>query len=345
MSSSPANQSDSSNHGALSPQQPPVTGPPRASRDPLLSLSEPTSHTQSPHPFADSHFFDDAFRQTPTPPLANFLDTILNPAQLDHGRYSPFDYRPSTHRQPVASTDDMPPVTRPRLNASQRPARLPNGYVDLTSVPDTPPQPRRRESPSPGPSAKRRKRDHGTDRKRESPEPVAIEEVDLTDEKLSIQDTLQKQRQDAVKSQTKPEEQPTTFNTFTCVICMDNPTDLTATACGRSPVLHIGQPKLTKRRPSLLSHLPHGGSYRWRESDRPWRAKTLTMPRLSKEHKPLESKRHNSFIVEKRHAHTASEKGVCSNDRRSDQGIVTCTWIFLVFFVILVLSVSVEEMY
>ena len=56
--------------------------------------------------------------------------------------------------------------------------------------------------------------------------------MDLTDDKQSIQDTLQKQREDAVKSQTKPEEQPTTFNTFTCVICMDNPTDLTATACG-----------------------------------------------------------------------------------------------------------------
>jgi len=43
---------------------------------------------------------------------------------------------------------------------------------------------------------------------------------------------LQKQREDAVKAQAKPEETVTTFNTFNCVICMDNPTDLTATACG-----------------------------------------------------------------------------------------------------------------
>jgi L-lactate dehydrogenase len=57
--------------------------------------------------------------------------------------------------------------------------------------------------------------------------------VDLTDEKQSVQEVLQKQRQDAIKSQAKPEEKPTTFNTFNCVICMDMPTDLTATACGQ----------------------------------------------------------------------------------------------------------------
>lgn len=59
-----------------------------------------------------------------------------------------------------------------------------------------------------------------------------IEEIDLSDEKIGLQDILQKQRADAVKAQQKPEEKATTFNTFTCVICMDTPTDITATSCG-----------------------------------------------------------------------------------------------------------------
>lgn len=154
-----------------------------------------------------------------SPPNPSFLDSILNPAGLDHNRFSPFAYRPNP---------DMPPSTR----ASQtRPARLPNGYVDLTSAPDSPPQRRKRESPSPGPSAKRQKREDGSAAKKEALEEPKIEEVDLTEEE-SARKILQKQREDAVKSQTKPEEKPTTFNTFNCVICMDMPTDLTATACG-----------------------------------------------------------------------------------------------------------------
>jgi hypothetical protein len=68
--------------------------------------------------------------------------------------------------------------------------------------------------------------------KHESPASPKMDEVDLTDEKTTVQEVLQKQREDAVKSQAKQEEKPTTFNTFSCVICMDQPTDLTATACG-----------------------------------------------------------------------------------------------------------------
>ncbi|KAF2026468.1 hypothetical protein EK21DRAFT_36858, partial [Setomelanomma holmii] len=173
-----------------------------------------------------------------SPPPPNFLDNILNPAGLDHNRFSPFGYQPTPRFPPQPTRhiytipDDMSPNTRSRPQASQRPARLPNGYVDLTATPDSPSQRRKRESPTPGPSAKRHKQANGTAAKRESPEPMKVEEVDLTDDKAPVQEVLQKQREDAVKAQTKVEEQPTTFNTFTCVICMDTPTDLTATACG-----------------------------------------------------------------------------------------------------------------
>ncbi|KAF2818619.1 hypothetical protein CC86DRAFT_460949 [Ophiobolus disseminans] len=183
----------------------------------------------------NQHHFDDAYPPSPSPPRQAFLDNILNPAGLDHNRYSPFVYRNSPPTFPPRHTilDDMPPYTRTCPdNSSARPARLPNGYVDLTATPDSPTQRRKRPSPTPGPSAKRQKRHLGSAARRESSGSLKVEEVDLTDERLSVRELLQKQREDAVKSQTRPEEKPTTFNTFTCVICMDNPTDLTATACG-----------------------------------------------------------------------------------------------------------------
>ncbi|KAH7355979.1 hypothetical protein BKA66DRAFT_474274 [Pyrenochaeta sp. MPI-SDFR-AT-0127] len=183
------------------------------------------SREDSPYPVAGLHF-DEAYHPSPSPPLANFLDNILNPAGLDHNRYSPFP--PPTW----VISNTMPPTTRAHPQSAQRPARLPNGYVDLTATPDSPPQRRKREATTPGPSAKRQKRDKASESNKETAEPPKVEEVDLTDDKEPVQEILQKQREDAVKSQTKPEEAPTTFNNITCVICMDSPTDLTATTCG-----------------------------------------------------------------------------------------------------------------
>jgi hypothetical protein len=175
------------------------------------------------------------YRASPSPP-ANFLNTILNPAGLDHNRYSPFVYRPSPPRGLYTTEDDMAPNTRARPHGYERPARLPNGYVDLTATPDHPPQRRKRGSPPAGPSAKRQKQDDGSPTERASSESVRVEEVDLTDDKQTVHEVLQKQRLDAIKAQARPEEKATTFNTINCVICMDVPTDLTATACGMTPV-------------------------------------------------------------------------------------------------------------
>ncbi|KAF1939258.1 hypothetical protein EJ02DRAFT_352662 [Clathrospora elynae] len=204
----------------------PLTGYDADFLDQFLPAYEPT-HREEPYPFGLR--FDDVYRASPSPPSPAFFDHILNPAGLDDANYTPFAYPTA---QPLAH--DMPPATRARPPSSQRPARLANGYVDLTGTPDSPPQRRKRQSPTPGPSAKRQKQEHGTATatQQESAKPVKVEEVDLTGDKISVQETLQKQREEAVKAQPKPEEIITTFNTFNCVICMDNPTDLTATACG-----------------------------------------------------------------------------------------------------------------
>ena len=184
---------------------------------------------------ADEGQFDDVYRAPPVPYSTGFFDHILNPAGLDHGRYSPFAWRPYS-----PFTGEMPPATRARPQGS-RPDRLANGYVDLTSAPESPPRRRKPQSPTPGPSAKRQKRDDGSaaEVKQQSAEPEKIEELDLTEQKTPLQEALQKQREDAVKAQAKPEETVTTFNSFNCVICMDNPTDLTATACGAYNPCHL----------------------------------------------------------------------------------------------------------
>ena len=163
----------------------------------------------------------DDYRAPPVSYSTGFFENILNPAGLDHGRYSPF-------ASPFPPPPEMPPTTRSR----PQPGRLSNGYVNLCD--DSPPQRRKRESPTPGPSAKRQKREDGTakDVKQDEEKHEQVESIDLTESNPTVQEVLQKQREDAVKAQAKPEETITTFNTFNCVICMDNPTDLTATACG-----------------------------------------------------------------------------------------------------------------
>ncbi|KAH7380202.1 hypothetical protein DE146DRAFT_287716 [Phaeosphaeria sp. MPI-PUGE-AT-0046c] len=205
--------------------------PPRPS---IYTVVAPVAASDPPdYGHADDPGFFDA------PPHPSFLDNILNPAGLDHNRFSPFAYRPDSppgrisyayaYAYTYPHTPEMPPSTRAHL---PRPARLPNGYVDLTSAPESPPQRPKRQSPAAGPSAKRQKRAHGSASSRDASEEPKIDEVDLTEDKDAVHQVLQKQREDAVKSQTKPDEKPTTFNTFNCVICMDMPTDLTATACG-----------------------------------------------------------------------------------------------------------------
>ncbi|KAF1967846.1 hypothetical protein BU23DRAFT_482071 [Bimuria novae-zelandiae CBS 107.79] len=115
-----------------------------------------------------------------------------------------------------------------------------NRFVDLTDeLPDwattARPGKTKRDSAIPGPSAKRLRRNDGTAAKGGNGAlDAAVEEIDLSDVKQTVQDVLQKQREEAVKAQAQPAkgEKPTTFKTINCVICMDTPTDLTATACG-----------------------------------------------------------------------------------------------------------------
>lgn len=161
----------------------------------------------------------------PAPPLNNdwnFDHWLHNPVNEDDPAFAYTNARPY----------DM-------ASSRAQSGRLPNGYVDLTSPhvdltePDSPPRRRKRESPTPGPSSKRLKREDGNAAEgsnSKSPD-APIEQIDLSQDD-DVLDVLKKQREDAIKAQAKPVETVTTFNSFNCVICMDRPTDITATACG-----------------------------------------------------------------------------------------------------------------
>ena len=214
----------------------------------------------------------------PQPPTVSLHD-LLNPAVANDPAFA------YTNAAPY----DM-------SSSRAQPGRLSNGYVDLTSShvdltsshvdltePDSPQRRRKRDSPAPGPSAKRQKRHDGTAAEAQGPSsksPAKIEEIDLSQDD-DVLDVLKKQREEAIKAQARPEETITAFNTFNCVICMDRPTDITATACG----MHAGFSQLHRRiltvsRPPLLPHLPDGSPHRWREPYWPRRAQALAMSRL-----------------------------------------------------------------
>jgi hypothetical protein len=195
---------------------------------------------------------DDA-RSTPQPPTVSLHD-LLNPAVVNDPAFAYANAAPY----------DM-------SSSRAQPGRLSNGYVDLTSShvdltePDSPQRRRKRDSPAPGPSAKRQKRHDGTAAEAQgssNKSPAKMEEIDLSQDD-DVLDVLKKQREEAIKAQARPEETVTAFNTFNCVICMDRPTDITATACGMHGKLsQLSHRILTVNRSPLLPHLPHGSPHR-----------------------------------------------------------------------------------
>lgn len=180
---------------------------------------------------------EDIYRTQWSPPALQprFLESILNPVDSEpppsnQSARPPRNPRPFSPLSPHfthSSAPSMPP---------SRSARLPSGYVDLTNdsnISPEPTPPKRRRSPSPG-SSKRLKRNVGTEAKKEGGSSGAdIQEIDLSDDKADIRGVLEKQRVETIKAEANPEEKAITFNTFTCVICMDAPKDLTATSCGQ----------------------------------------------------------------------------------------------------------------
>lgn len=140
-------------------------------------------------------------------------------------------------------TDEAPYVFRrsfPSMPSNSQTRKRNATVLDFDSPPSSPSP---NEQSAAGPSVKRLRRPGERTRARRAEPlvttggtntPSAIEAIDLTEEATPLKEALQKQREDQIKAQREDAGKPLMLTKMTCVICMDTPTDLTATKCGKS---------------------------------------------------------------------------------------------------------------
>jgi hypothetical protein len=212
--------------------------------------------------FAEAdQFFDSLPRlsspRLPRDPLPLPLSTARQqPSQPIHLPLILPSYRLSSSPDPFDSFLELDPLERPEqlraVTTSQNTRE--STVVDLTesSPPNNtstmPPRKRKAETPGEGraskvtrASAPRSSRSTpAVQQKFESPEMVDLVDID-DDEKY--EDFKAKQQAELIKQQQLDEAtKPAKLAEFQCIICMDNPTDLTVTHCGMSllnPVLNL----------------------------------------------------------------------------------------------------------
>jgi len=87
-----------------------------------------------------------------------------------------------------------------------------------------------------------------------------VDLVDIDDDE-KYQDFKAKQQAELVKQQQLDEAtKPAKLAEFQCIICMDDPTDLTVTHCGTCFLIPVGGRLLTKCRPPFLFRVPPSSS-------------------------------------------------------------------------------------
>ncbi|KAL1626043.1 hypothetical protein SLS56_007017 [Neofusicoccum ribis] len=191
---------------------------------------------------------------------------------LQHQSQMPSPQPSRHHGYVDVTRERSPPISQERstlrtLHHEQPPAEedylfltnlsTPTGSDSSSAMPPSR-RPKRENTGSPlsaGPSTKRAKRDDGssnsTNGRRRSgqhldastssagnaaaDEVEEIEQIDLIDDDTPLATALQKQRAEQVKAQQESQtgaDAPPRLTSLTCVICMDTPKDLTATACG-----------------------------------------------------------------------------------------------------------------
>ncbi|KAB8360789.1 hypothetical protein FH972_024523 [Carpinus fangiana] len=94
----------------------------------------------------------------------------------------------------------------------------------------------RASSASASNAPKRRRTSRGPTTVHNPPPLKRIEEIDLidSDEEQNLAKALSKQREEQIKSQAPRVSDPTKLQTLQCTVCLDTPTDLTATVCGHA---------------------------------------------------------------------------------------------------------------
>jgi hypothetical protein len=224
-------------HSRPAPPVPPPISPPSRLPDFWSSVyAPPASRGQS--------FWD-------TVPNLHDSPTQPNPAGRSNPRLSPSFHPPPTAQPPLQTSSELPfaytldfdssrsnsPAAMP--SRDRRPSVIETNARNRPAISTKRPQRPVDEPESSGANKRTRPNvgDSSTSRRRSS-SAVEIIDIDAVDEGDAMEETLAKQRQEQVRTAAtggNPGEDERRYLTkMTCVICLESPTDLTATNCGKS---------------------------------------------------------------------------------------------------------------
>lgn len=181
-------------------------------------------------------FYDDAFG----PSL--FLPEASSSREQDREQIQRQQSPPASNQQALAFSNirnilnvDSDPfagyLLRDAITGESTPSTtlvdLTEGVVDLTSSPDMAPcKKRKRGGDSPALSKK-------VPRKEPEHKEVEVQDLVALEEEAEYEAMMDKQKAEDLKKQQKEEAtRPARLADFQCIICMDNPTNLTVTHCG-----------------------------------------------------------------------------------------------------------------
>ena len=214
---------------------------------------------------------------TPEPQNTEPAPGIAQQAWAPTHRESPREYVESLDSD---TEPEMPPTTRQRRNRGG-----PEPIVDITDSPASSstsrqPRTRKRRADSTG--------DEGAASKRKRPAPT--ETVSLNDEEdeapSADAELLKAQQLEALKSQQSRDDGPVKIGKRTCIICLENYTNATTSACGKSAFMNpLACTANNASRSHLLPRMPNPRTHGIREEQR---TRHRQLPSLPKAHQPQE---------------------------------------------------------
>ena len=212
----------------------------------LLNNNRPMSRHSSNYTSPNSH------RGTPGLPPFEILTEIsprlgppfrpLDPPSFDSSNDTPRSYTPFPRLDtpPQPSFRNRRSIKSPSNYSTTTPHSSSNdAFVDLTSDSHIMPQPHRGLKSNHRPSFENTISDTPNPAKRRKTLKTEIQEVDLRDVEsdTDLVEVLEKQRVNTIKAQQEEANRPTKLANLTCVVCMEEMTNMTATHCGTSSLL------------------------------------------------------------------------------------------------------------
>ena len=235
------------------PSAPPQV--PEQPRDAAL----PSNQEESSRPRLRRSSFQEQYRISSSPdPYGSFIDLDDLQGLEDLEGFNEVE----TGEGSGNTTSEMPPTTR---NDARRAS-----VVDLTSSPTQSHPPKRKRSTQITSSRKVARTTNSPSRSRPSvpPKDEPVEIVDLADienEQQYLELQAKKAAELSKKQALDEATKPVKLAHFNCIICMDQPTDLTVTHCGTYFVSRMTRYGANSHRPSILLRMSAPSFVRWRQ--------------------------------------------------------------------------------